>query len=121
MKWIILFAGIVSNASASILIKVAVTHPRELPSISDPVGALNNWPFWFGLVLYGVAFLLYAIALTQLPLNVVHPVLTAGAIATVALCSYLIFHEAFQWTTTVGILLVIVGVVFITFKTAQTG
>lgn len=116
MKWLILVLGIASNASASILVKIAIMPPREFPSPSDPIGALGNWPFWLGLALYGVAFLLYTVALTLLPLNVAHPVLTSGAVATVALLSFLIFREPFHWMTGAGILLVIMGVVLITAR-----
>jgi len=116
MKWLILIFGIISNASASVLVKLAMMPPRKFPSISDPVSALRNWPFWLGLGLYGVAFFLYAAALARLPLNVAHPVLTSGAVASVALCSLLIFREPFPWTTTSGILLVIAGVALITFR-----
>lgn len=116
MKWVILIVGIASNASASVLVKMAMMPPRKFPNPSDPLGALNNWPFWLGLLLYGVAFLLYAAALARLPLNVAHPVLTAGAVATVAVCSYVIFREPFYWTTIVGILLVIAGVALITVR-----
>ena len=116
MKWLILILGIASNASASVLVKVAMMPPRKFPSFSAPVAALSNWPFWFGLGLYGTAFLLYAAALARLPLNVVHPVLTSGAVATVALCSLLIFHEPFRGTTIAGILLVVVGVALITVR-----
>lgn len=116
MKWLILLLGIVSNASASVLVKMAMMHPRKFPSINDPLAALSNWPFWLGLGLYGAAFLLYAAALTRLPLNVAHPVLTSGAIAAVALSSILIFKEPFYWTTGVGILLVILGVGLITVR-----
>jgi small multidrug resistance pump len=118
MKWLILILGIASNASASVLIKIAMMPPRKFPSLSEPMSALNNWPFWLGLGLYGVAFLLYAAALARLPLNVAHPVLTAGAVATVALCSVLIFREPFHWTTAVGIVLVIAGVALITARVA---
>ena len=116
MKWLILILGIASNASASVLVKMAMTPPRKFPSPSDPMGALSNWPFSLGLVLYGAAFLLYAAALARLPLNVAHPVLTAGAVATVALCSFVIFREPFYWTTVAGILLVIAGVALITAR-----
>jgi len=118
MKWLILILGIVSNASASVLVKMAMMPPRKFPSLSEPLAALNNWPFWLGLGLYGAAFLLYAAALTRLPLNVAHPVLTAGAVASVALCSVLIFREPFHWTTGAGIILVIVGVALITARVA---
>ena len=79
MKWLILILGIVSNASASVLVKMAMMPPRKFPTLADPVGSLSNWPFWLGLMLYGAAFLLYAAALARLPLNVAHPVLTSGA------------------------------------------
>lgn len=116
MKWIILFLGIFSNASASVLVKMAMIPPRKFPSLSDPMAALTNWPFWLGLGLYGMAFLLYAAALARLPLNVAHPVLTAGAVAAVALSSVLIFREPFHWTTAAGILFVIAGVGLITAR-----
>lgn len=118
MKWLILILGIACNASASVLVKIAMMPPRRFPSLGDPMAALANWPFWLGLGLYGGAFLLYAAALARLPLNVAHPVLTAGAVATVALCSVLIFREPFHWTTGVGILMVIGGVALITAHVA---
>lgn len=118
MQWLILVLGIAANASASILVKMAMLPPRRFPSLADPLAALSNWPFWFGLVLYGGAFLLYAAALAKLPLNVAHPVLTSGAIAIVALFSVLIFREPFHWTTGVGILFVIAGVALITARVA---
>lgn len=116
MKWLVLILGIASNASASVLVKIAMMPPRKFPTLGDPMAALSNWPFWLGLGLYGAAFLLYAAALARLPLNVAHPVLTSGAIAAVALCSWLIFREPFHWTTIAGILLVVVGVMLITLR-----
>lgn len=118
MKWLILCLGIAANASASVLVKLAMLPPREFPRLSNLAAALTNWPFWAGLFLYGAAFLLYAAALARLPLNVAHPVLTAGAIASVATLSMLIFGEPFYWTTVAGILLVIVGVLLITARVA---
>jgi multidrug transporter EmrE-like cation transporter len=118
MKWLILILGIASNASASVLLKLAMMPPRTFPSLSEPLAAFSNWPFWVGLGLYGAAFLIYAAALARLPLNVAHPVLTAGAVATVALCSVVIFREPFHWTTAVGIALVIAGVALITARVA---
>jgi small multidrug resistance pump len=113
LKWLILLLGIGCNASASVLVKVAVQPPRRFPSFDDPVAALLNWPFWLGLLLYGATFLLYAAALERLPLNVAHPVLTTGAVASVAALSVLIFREPLYGTTVAGIMLVLVGVALI--------
>ena len=116
MKWLILILGIASNASASVMVKMAMLPPRQFPSLSNPITALANWPFWLGLFLYGAAFLFYAAALARLPLNVAHPILTSGAVAVVALLSMLIFRETFYWTTIAGIILVIAGVLLITSR-----
>lgn len=116
MKWLILILGISANAFASVLIKVAVTEPRKFPSLSDPMSAIANWPFWVGLALYGAAFLLYAAALAKFPLNVAHPVLTSGAVAMVALLSVVMFKEQIYWTTALGIFFVIIGVVLISAR-----
>lgn len=116
MKWLILVLGIASNASASVLVKIAMMPPRQFPSLRDPMSALENGPFWLGLALYGAAFLLYAAALGRLPLNVAQPVLTAGAIASVAILSVVIFREPFPWTVGVGILFIIAGVALITAR-----
>jgi len=118
VKWLILIIGIAVNASASVLVKMAMMPPRKFPSLSAPWAALSNWPFWLGLGLYGAAFLLYAAALARLPLNVAHPVLTSGAVAAVALLSVLVFKEPFHWTTGAGILMVIAGVALITARVA---
>ena len=117
MKWLILIIGIASNASASVLVKMAMMPPRKFPALDDSIrSVICNWPFWLGLALYGAAFLLYAAALSRLPLNVAHPILTSGAVAAVALCSLLIFREPFHWTTIAGILLVVIGVALITVR-----
>lgn len=116
MNWLILVVGIVTNALASVLIKLAVTAPRKFPSLIDPIGILTNWPFWLGLTLYGAAFLLYMLALSKFPLNVAHPILTTGAVAMVALLSVIIFKEPMPWTTMFGLVFVIVGVILITIR-----
>ncbi|EPC3581627.1 multidrug transporter [Citrobacter braakii] len=118
MKWLILILGIVCNASASVLIKMAMMPPRKFPSLADPLASLSNWPFWLGLALYGGAFLFYDAALAVFPLNIAHPVLTTGAVAAVAVLSVLVFNETFHWTTIAGVVLVIVGVALITSKAA---
>lgn len=113
MKWLVLFLGIMCNASASVLVKFALMPPREFPSLSNLRALLTNWPIFLGLALYGTAFFLYTAALAKLPLNIAHPVLTAGGIFVVALCSFFIFNEPFYWSTLLGLFFVITGVILI--------
>jgi len=118
MKWLILALAIVSNVSANLLIKFSIMPPRKPPSIAEPMATLSNWPFWLGAGIFGVSLLLYATALSRLPLSVVHPILSTTTVAAVALASMLIFREPFHWTTATGIVLVIVGVTLITIQAA---
>ena len=62
MKWIVLVLGVLLNAGASILMKVSSMPPRKLPSLTTPIAEwVTNWPFWVGVVTYGLAFVLYVI------------------------------------------------------------
>jgi small multidrug resistance pump len=114
VKWLVLILGITCNASASLLIKLAMIPPRQFPSFSDPIRSFSNWPFWLGLILYGAAFLLYAAALSFFPLNVAHPILTSGAIATVAVLSTLVLGESFNSSMVFGLICIVAGVILIT-------
>ena len=107
--------GIASNASASVLIKYAMMPERKV-TLSDPFSIISNIPLWSGLVLYGVAFLLYAFTLQKLPLNVAHPVLTGGAIAAVAMMSLLIFGETFAITKIIGLILLVISLFLISWN-----
>lgn len=121
MKWLVLAVGIVVNASASILIKMSSMPPRKLPSFSGgAVTLFSNWPFWSGIVAYGLAFLLYVYALSMFPASVAHPVITAGAIAVVATVAGLLLGEPLSGLTIGGIIVVIAGVLMIALGSQST-
>ncbi len=113
MKWFILIFGILSNVLASVLVKIAGQKHDLVAGAKEPLQLLFNIPLVSGVVLYGVAFILYALALQKFPLSFAHPVLTSGAILGVALFSLLFFNEPFGFTKWIGFFLVIVGVVLI--------
>ena len=114
MKWIILLIGIFSNASASVLMKKALNPQFKLPMVSSPSNLMGNWPLLLGISLYGLAFILYAAALKFFPLNIAHPILTAGAIALVAVISVLVLGEPMSTQMFLGIGLIMIGVILLT-------
>ena len=116
MKWLILILGVISNASASILIKVAMSNTSSPIQLSKPLSILGNIPLVSGLGLYGMAFVFYAAALTYLPLNVAHPTLTSGSIALVSIASVLFFSESLTVVNIMGIVLILIGVVALTIN-----
>ena len=114
MKWLVLLLGIASNASASLLIKLALQPPFRLPSLAAPWVVLENWPLLLGIFLYGSAFVLYAVALKFFPLNVAHPTLTSGAIASVAVLSVVVLGEALRSAMVAGLGFIDLGVILLT-------
>lgn len=115
ITFLLVVFGIVSNAVASVLIKYAVMPQRKI-SISEPLSLILNIPLWTGIIFYGIAFVLYALTLQRLPLNVTHPILTCGAITMVAVLSVILFGESFSLTKIVGVILVSLGVILISWK-----
>lgn len=114
MKWLVLFLGIAANASASLLIKLALQPPQQLPSLKAPLSLIENKPLIAGVMLYSLAFVLYAVALRLFPLNVAHPVLTSGALACVAVLSFVILREDLRPTMIVGLGFIALGVILLT-------
>ncbi len=114
MKWLILILGVLSNASASVLVKFAVAKVDDDFQIGNILSFLSNIPLILGVFLYGIAFILYTISLTYLPLNVAHPTLTSGSIAVVAIASFMIFGESLAPINLLGIVLISIGVVALT-------
>ena len=114
MRWLVLLLGIASNASASLLIKLALQPPHRLPSLQAPWAIFHNWRLIAGLTLFGSAFVLYALALKFFPLNVAHPALTSGAICCVAILSVAVLGEALRPAMVAGIVFIVLGVILVT-------
>lgn len=114
---LILVAGIVANAAASLLVKKAVSA-GPLP-VAQPWLLLVNAPLVAGVACYVLTFVLYAWALSRMPLGVAHPVMTAGAIALVAVVSALWLKEGVGLTWALGIALIVVGVVLVSHGSSR--
>jgi small multidrug resistance pump len=106
MTWLLVVAGILANATASVLVKLALKDPLVIsPAL------LTNWRLMLATCSYGLAFLLYAAAVSRLPINVAHPLMTAGAITVVGIASVVILGEAFTLRHAVGYGLLALGIV----------
>ena len=116
MKWLILILGVLSNASASVLIKVAMSSENAPIQLNNPLSIIGNLPLFFGVGFYGMAFIFYALALTHLPLNVAHPILTSSSIALVCIASVLFFGESLSTINIIGIFFIILGVCALTIN-----
>jgi small multidrug resistance pump len=103
MKWFLILFGIIANATASTLVKTMAPSPTLM-------GTLLDWRLIVSLGCYGLAFLAYAAAVARMPLNIAHPVSTAGAIVLVGMLSWLVFNENFSAMRIAGYGLLLVGI-----------
>ena len=109
--YILLIFGILTNAGASILIKYSTQLVDLTVSKSVLTGAIVSMPFWLGVFAYGLSLLFYTLALSKLPLNLVHPIMTSGALVAVATFSAIAFGESSSAYTIFGVLIIIVGLI----------
>ncbi|RVT90519.1 multidrug transporter [Sphingomonas crocodyli] len=106
IQWLLLIAGIASNASASLLVKAAVGKPI---SLQQPF-AIGNLIYGSAIGLYMAAFVLYAAAVSRMPLTIAHPVTTAGAILVVGVSATLLFNEQMSPLRIAGYCFLFIGI-----------
>jgi small multidrug resistance pump len=117
MRWLFLLLGIASNSSASLLIKLALQSPRGTSSFHATFSNIHKWPFIVGILLYATALIFYALSLKYFPLNIAHPVLTSGAIATVAFLSVVVLGEPLRPLTLIALMFITFGVILLAIGT----
>lgn len=105
--------SVLANAAASVLLKIS----------ADPTGGTAaRWAPAVGvggaLACYGLAFLLYAVALRRLPLNVAQPLTTIGATIAVALASRLWLREEIAPASPLAYGLLAAGLVLLSLRAA---
>ena len=121
MSFIYLILGVVSNAAASILIKVGSSPPFVIFFDEFKFDFAKGWPSLLGICLYVFALSFYTLALTKMPLNVVHPIMTAGSIILVLSFSAFALREPYSISLLVGISLIIAGVFMVAMSYVETG
>lgn len=113
LNFLLLSMGVLCNAAASLLIKVATRAPYPPLKVTEPLAWLSNLPLWGGLACFGLAFGFYVLALQRLPLHVAHPIMTCGAVVVVTCMAAFAFKETISPMAMVGISLILVGVVLL--------
>jgi small multidrug resistance pump len=112
MVYFFLALLVVVNTLAGVFVKIGSSNLLGQNTVSI-WSLIFNWYYFLGVSFYCLSFILFAYCLGKLPLNVVHPVATAGSIVLVAICSYFLFLEPFSLSKILGLLACCVGIVLI--------
>ncbi len=110
--WIALIFGIILNASANILMKVAANYSEGLSDSSVFIKMMLNPYLLLGVVSFGLALGAYSYSLSKFDLSVAYPLMTSLGLIIVALFSVVIFKENFSAGKIFGTILILLGVIF---------
>lgn len=115
MGYLLLILALVFNACANVLIKIGSV---QFAGIGDNFmrATIGNWAFMAGLVLFGLNVVLYALALSRIPLSIGYPIMTVGGLAIITLASVLYLNESVTLVQLLGLLMLALGIVLVTYK-----
>lgn len=69
-----------------------------------------------GIALYGASFLLYTYLLAKYDLGYIIPLTTALVYSIIFVASFFIFKESFTLIKTLGVVLILIGIIFLNVK-----
>ena len=96
----ILFLAILSEVIATTSLKFSEGFTKLVPSVVVVIG-------------YGLSFYLLSIALKVMPLGVAYAIWSGVGLILTVIAGTILFQETLDWARVTGILLIIVGIVFI--------
>lgn len=119
MKYLpIILLGVLLNAAAQLSLKEGmrrIGHFDFVWSNMVPVGlqAAGNLFVLFGLFLYVVSVAVWLMVLSRVEVSFAYPLLSVGYIVN-AVAGYYLFQENLSLTRITGILIIVIGVYFVT-------
>lgn len=116
MGYVFLALAFVFNAAANILIKIGSAQFAALRESGIVQAVAYNWALLAGLALFACNVVLYALALSRIPLSVGYPLMTAGGLAIITLVSVLYLRESITALQLCGLLLLAAGIVLVAYK-----
>jgi drug/metabolite transporter (DMT)-like permease len=103
---LVIFCGLLGGIG-QILLKVGSNAMT-----SSPLSWILNLPLMGGMAIYGIAFVLFMIALKHGQISVLYP-LIATSYVWVAIFANRFLDEPFEWTQWIGIGLILMGAYFV--------
>ncbi len=104
-EWIFVALAVVAEMTAALALQSSHGFSKPLPSV-------------LALSAFGLAFYLVSLALLSLPVSTVYPVWAGGGTAGVAAIGMWLLHEKAGTWKTLGIVMVVAGIVLLNMTSA---
>ncbi len=98
--FILLFFAILSEVTATTALKLSNGFSKPIPSVVVVIG-------------YGASFYLLSLALKSMPIGVAYAIWSGVGLILTVIAGIIIWRETLDWARVVGIILILVGIVFI--------
>lgn len=113
MIYLFLCIDIALTVTAQLLLRVGARRlPADISAAIIPE-ILRNWYLLGGMVCFGLAFCLYVLVLSRLPLHMIYPVSTGAALVLITTFSYFFLNELVTMRQVAGIGTIAAGIFFI--------
>lgn len=112
MHYIVALLSVVLGAVGQYFFKIGVDQIK-LASGNILLTGIKNPAIWTGLFSYGMSVLLWFYVLSQMELSKAYPLVSLGYVITLFL-GYFFLNEPITLTKSIGILLIMTGVFFLT-------
>lgn len=100
-----------------IVLKMGTKNGAPISVIENKIHFNINLITISGIFLYGVSFLLYLWLISKNDLGYIIPLTTALVYGVIFFASSFIFHEVFNATKIIGIIMILAGVILLNVKT----
>ena len=125
LSWTFIFLSILTNILGQYsLKKTLLNYPEiEVNDINNIIRLFKSVAtdklFWFGFICFSLTFIFWLLGIKKLSLSTAYPA-TALSIILIILMSKFILHETISRLHFWGIILVIIGILMITYSTLKT-
>jgi multidrug transporter EmrE-like cation transporter len=113
MGYLFLALALPLNATANVLLKIGAAQLGGLDEPNLAGRLIANYQLLAGLSLFALNVVFYVLALARLNLSVAYPIMMAGGVVIVVAVSVLLLHETLTIRRTIGLFLLIAGIVLV--------
>ena len=121
ISWLLLFLGIILNASAQLALKLGLGEDSQRPLIEllqSMPSILIRLPVVIGLFLYAASVVNWLLVLSRFELSVAYPLMSLGYLLT-WIYGMWIFNEPYAHTRLIGIIVVIAGITLLSYPVSS--
>ncbi len=120
MGYVYLIVALVVNALANVILKMHAQQTKDVASANMIAWMQNHWLLFIAIALFAGNVFAYNNALSRLPLSLAYPIMVGGGLLVITLISLMYFKEPIQLKEYAGMVLILIGIVLISQRTATT-